>query len=121
VFPDRNLQPIRESRLVKLRDSHFLYTQESNSWKDHSCGSGPVSPRITSCLLIAIGFGAGAAVWTLAAGWGFLAALAVYSFVGSTALVAFAVMASLVPTRNRRAVVIARPPALSRPATAHTG
>jgi hypothetical protein len=62
-----------------------------------------VSPRITSCLLIAIGFGAGAAVWTLAAGWGFLAALAVYSFVGSTALVAFAVMASLVPTRSRRA------------------
>jgi hypothetical protein len=104
-----------------LRDSHFLYTQESNSWKVHSYGSGPVSPRITSCLLIAIGLGAGAAAWTLASGWGFLAALVAYSFVGSTALVAVALLAALVAERRPRAVAIARPQALSRPATAHTG
>jgi hypothetical protein len=113
-------QPERESKLVKLRDSPFLKAHEANSRKDHQLGRVAVSPRITSCLFVAMGVGFAAAIWTYTAGWGLIAAFFAYSLAGSTALVAVAVLATLIAERQSEPSAIPRQP-LPRTVTAHTG
>jgi fatty acid desaturase len=70
-------------------------------------------PRLIACLVPTIAAAAAGAVWTLMAGWGWLAALLVYSFGGAVALFGFAALALLIDARTTNA-----PASTSRPVPA---
>jgi fatty acid desaturase len=67
---------------------------------------------LIACLVPTIAAAAAGAVWTLMAGWGWLAALLVYSIGGALALFGFAALALLIDARPTDA------PASQRPAVA---
>jgi hypothetical protein len=78
-----------------------------------------MSPRLVLCLALAVAAALGSMVWAVTAGWGWLAAFAVYSFVGSTSLVGLSLAAALlVDLRDGHPV---RPAEPGPAATAHTG
>jgi hypothetical protein len=54
-----------------------------------------MSPRLVFCLVLSIAAGFAGVFWTVAAGWGWLAAFAAYSIVGSTTLIGAALAAAL--------------------------
>jgi fatty acid desaturase len=67
-------------------------------------------PRLIACLVPTIAAAAAGAVWTLMAGWGWLAALLVYSFGGALALIGFSALAVLLEPRDDEAPTDARHP-----------
>jgi hypothetical protein len=69
-----------------------------------------VNPGLVACLIASILVGAAAAGLMLTAGWGWLAALVVYSFSGSLALVA----ATLAARPGERPVPVPARPALRK-------
>jgi hypothetical protein len=65
-----------------------------------------VNPHLVACLIPSIAAAVGGAGWCLASGWGWLAALGVYSFGGSAVLLALATLTALV--RSGRGSLAAR-------------
>jgi hypothetical protein len=79
-----------------------------------------VHPRLLACLLPAIALAMTGAIWALATGWGWFAAILFYSVGGSVALVALCALALLIEAPNERSAQRPLPVPRATPATART-